>query len=400
MTDPLGQSQVLPYLVGISEAGYDITLISFEKPDTFAKRESHIRNLIKESGIAWKPQIYTSKPPVISTLLDLRRMGGLAKKINSRKKIDIIHARSYISALIGLSFKQRIGVKFLFDMRGFWADERVAGGMWNIKNPLFKMIYSFFKKKEIEFFKNADYAISLTHSGKKEIESWKELKTSLPSIKVIPCCADNQLFNQSNISIEVKETQRKKLDLNENHFVLGYVGAIGSWYLLPEMLRFFKKLLQKKPDAVFLFITREAPEIILSEAEKAGVAIDNVRIISANREEMPSLLSLLDVSIFFLKPIFSEKARSPTKQGELMNMGVPVICNKGIGDTEAIIDKYKAGHVIESFTNDQYDQAIENIDKLLELDDSIMKQGASEVYSLEKGIDAYTQVYQTILAKN
>lgn len=31
MTDPLGQSQVLPYLVGLSKEGFQFTLVSCEK---------------------------------------------------------------------------------------------------------------------------------------------------------------------------------------------------------------------------------------------------------------------------------------------------------------------------------------------------------------------------------
>ena len=35
MTDPLGQSQVLPYLIGLSKSGYSFDLISFEKKERF-----------------------------------------------------------------------------------------------------------------------------------------------------------------------------------------------------------------------------------------------------------------------------------------------------------------------------------------------------------------------------
>ena len=31
LTDPLGQSQVLPYIIGIKQKGYNVTIISFEK---------------------------------------------------------------------------------------------------------------------------------------------------------------------------------------------------------------------------------------------------------------------------------------------------------------------------------------------------------------------------------
>ena len=32
MTDPLGQSQVLPYLIGLTKEGFTFHIISFEKP--------------------------------------------------------------------------------------------------------------------------------------------------------------------------------------------------------------------------------------------------------------------------------------------------------------------------------------------------------------------------------
>ena len=40
MTDPLGQSQVLPYLVGLSEKGYKFTILSFEKKERLCPRSS------------------------------------------------------------------------------------------------------------------------------------------------------------------------------------------------------------------------------------------------------------------------------------------------------------------------------------------------------------------------
>ena len=37
MTDPLGQSQVLPYILGLNKKGYQFTLVSFEKPERLEK---------------------------------------------------------------------------------------------------------------------------------------------------------------------------------------------------------------------------------------------------------------------------------------------------------------------------------------------------------------------------
>jgi hypothetical protein len=40
-------------------------------------------------------------------------------------------------------------------MRGFWADERVEGKIWNVKNPVYRKAYQFFKQKEKEFLTGA-----------------------------------------------------------------------------------------------------------------------------------------------------------------------------------------------------------------------------------------------------
>lgn len=40
MLDPLGQSQVIPYLKELSRAGIQFTLLSFERPQAFHARGS------------------------------------------------------------------------------------------------------------------------------------------------------------------------------------------------------------------------------------------------------------------------------------------------------------------------------------------------------------------------
>ena len=46
---------------------------------------------------------------------------------------------------------KKYDVKYIFDMRGFYADERVDGQIWNLNNILYKKIYEFFKRKEVNF---------------------------------------------------------------------------------------------------------------------------------------------------------------------------------------------------------------------------------------------------------
>jgi hypothetical protein len=150
MTDPLGQSQVIPYLVGLTKKGYSFTIVSCEKKDKFEKYKADIEQLLSQHNISWEPVPYSTLPSVLSkqkNLLLLQRKVNLLCKTSLP---DIVHCRSYMAALVGLAIKKRYGVKFIFDMRGFWADERIDGGIWKLKNPLHKRIYNYFKRKEIE----------------------------------------------------------------------------------------------------------------------------------------------------------------------------------------------------------------------------------------------------------
>src|SRR6185312_823213 len=155
MTDPLGQSQVIPYLIGLCDKGFAFTILSFEKKTKYEERKLQIQNLLDSAGIKWSPLIYTKWPPVISTLYDYGRLKRKASQLHQSIKYDLVHCRSYIPALGGVAFKRKCNLPFIFDMRGFWADERVDGNLWNLNNPLFKTIYRFFKKKEIEFIKES-----------------------------------------------------------------------------------------------------------------------------------------------------------------------------------------------------------------------------------------------------
>ncbi|HIP31673.1 MAG TPA: glycosyltransferase [Crocinitomicaceae bacterium] len=393
MTDPLGQSQVLPYLRGLSKAGYDIHLVSYEKVDKFKQHKKVIQKICDEANIKWHPQDYVLGGGLKTTLKQVRKMKKIAFYLHDLHHFNIVHCRSYISALSGLELKRKKGVKFIFDMRGFWADERVDGKIWNLKKILSRTIYNYFKRKEIQFFKEADYTISLTEKGKNEIESWEEFKTEKPRIKVIPCCVDLELFNPKNVSEEEKANSKKELGITEDQFVLGYIGSIGTWYMLSEMLDYFKILKKDKPKSVFLFISGENSQKIKEQAIKKGIDSKDIVVKSVLHSQVPLHISLFDTSIFFIRSTYSKKASSPTKQGEIMAMGIPLVCNAGVGDTDAIVKKHHAGKVIEEFSDEIYQLAV-NDSNSFNREDTI--NGAKDYFSLEEGVKRYLSVYKAI----
>jgi len=396
MTDPLGQSQVLPYLIGLSNRGFHISLISFEKPDVYTENEVLIQKICTASGIEWHPLRYTKKPVILSTMYDIRRMKSKASQIHKEKKIDIVHCRSYIAAISAAWMKKKSGIPFVFDMRGFWPDERVDGNLWDLNKPVYKQVYNLFKRLEKQFLEQANHTICLTLAAKNEIHSWKHIRNNPVAITVIPCCADMDHFDPKRITNGVKDRWKKNLGIAPSDRIITYVGSTGTWYMPDEMLDFFKILLETDPKMRFLFITRDEPGLILDMASQKNIDLAKIIVHSGSREDMPALISLSDYAIFFIKPAYSKKASSPTKQAEIMRLGIPLICNDLIGDSSYVVNKYKAGVVLKEFNTLSYKKAISSLAEIT-FNIGAIQQGAVDFYNLETGIERYDQVYRNLL---
>lgn len=396
MTDPLGQSQVLPYLNGLSKTGkYKFVLVSFEKKKNFAQLGDFIKEYCRTAGIIWHPLSYTAKPPVWSTFKDVQRMKKLADELVKEYGFSLVHCRSYIAALTGLHLKKKFSIPFLFDMRSFWADERVEGGLWPLSNPLYRLIYKYFKKKEKQFLRQADHVVSLTNNAKQEIVSWTFMSPTTP-ITVIPCCADIELFDPATVTEQQKIEAYNSLGIPAGAPVISYLGSLGTWYMLDEMLAFVKMYQAAQPATYFMVLTHESELMIREAAKSANIELNYLRVKKIQRKEVPVYLSLSKFSLFFIKPVFSKKGSSPVKQGEIMAMGIPVVCNDGVGDTSEIVEESSAGYIIREFTGTAYDKIIKELQTAV-FDRSEIRRGAVNFFSLSKGISLYESVYmQTI----
>ncbi len=399
LTDPLGQSQVLPYVKGLSKLGYEFTILSCDKPDRYKKLKQHIQELCDEDNIEWVSFPFQSSIPIVSKIIDKIRFKRLAFQLHKKNKYELVHCRSYVAAEIGLLLKQRYGLKFLFDMRGFWADEKIDTNAWNVKNPLFRLLYNHYKNLEKKFLQQADAITCLTAAAKKEIIRWGYLSEKQSRLHIIPCCVNTDLFHLNAITAAQQIKYRNELSINETDYVINYLGSIGTWYMLSDMLDFFKVLLIKKPTAKFLFITGDSHEHIKALAKQKDIAIEKIIVRQAQRNEVPIMLSLSAFSIYFIKPLYSKMASSPTKLGEIMSMGIPVVCNAGIGDTESIIQQFNAGILVNDFNIQSYQSAIEKLSNT-EFNPNTIRSGAIESFSLNNGIHLYNDIYSKVLAHN
>jgi len=395
MLDPLGQAQVIPYLVGLSRAGYSFDLVSFEKPGRSAEHAVEMREALAGHGIDWHPLPYTKRPPVLSTVYDVERMRSLAFRLQRKRPFDLVHCRSYLSSLVGLSLKRRFGTGFLFDMRGFWADERVDGDLWNLRNPVYRAVYAYFKRREADFLLEASGVVTLTEAGRREMERWEVMKKVACPVSVIPCSVDFDQF--SLITPEARAASRSDLGIPASAFTLVYLGSLGTWYLLEEMLELFANLMRLRPDAHFLFVSPDASPRAQEVAARFGIPENRIIIRSVRRSEVPDLLATADYGISFIKPSYSKIGSSPTKLGEYLAMGLPVVTNGDVGDVAEIVRAMDAGVVVDALDPDSLRRAASEVLGRPRPDGSRIRESARPYFDLGTAVEAYGSLYERIL---
>lgn len=385
-TDPLGRSQILPYLKGLSRKEYTFFLLSFEKKRTgYKKRIKELHSELHKYNIQWKLLSYHKSPPVLSTLYDIIRGMVVCLSLIRKNKIKFIHVRSYVPALMAFWIKKISAIQYIFDMRGFWVDERVEGNLWKKNGFLYKTAKHLEKKLLI----NSSQAIVLTQNMKKELQKFDFLKKRDDFISVIPTCVDLNRFDY----------KKGEIDSPPKGTILVYSGSLGTVYMIDEMLCFFRYLKEVYPHMKFKILTHSSRDIITKSLSKFDLSNDDISIKKTEYYNMPFELYTSNVGIAFYKPTYSAVGRAPTKLGEYLACGLPIIVNAGVGDLDDFVREERVGVVVENLSEVAIRQAVDDLKKLLD-NNELLKERCQNVgkkyFSLDDGVQKYHLIYKTM----
>ncbi len=383
MLEPLGQSQVVAYLEQLAVERL-ITLLSFEKPDDLKDRArlEAMRRRLGLAGINWFHLKYHRKPSALATALDLALGSVVALGLVIRYRLRIVHARSYVASVIALTLNRILGMRFVFDMRGFWADERVDAGIWVHDSWLYR-IAKWFEK---QFLNHASHVVSLTQAGLNELAKMPLRRATHFAATVIPTCADLSKFSVGRDS------------RSSESFVIGYVGSAGTWYLFDEVASCMRILLSLRSDARILIVNRSEHAFIRQRLIAHHVDLARVELVSSEPEQMPIFIRQMDAALFFVKPTFSKRASAPTRFAEFLGCGVPCLTNSGIGDLDAVLSADRVGVVTSKFDDASLMHASEQLISLAsdpQTRDRCVRSAQAR-YSLSQGVARYGAIYRSL----
>lgn len=384
--EPLGESQILSYVRLLAEKGVRYNLVTLEKRELFSDRGKTLRlkNKLAGLGIEWQPLAYNSSRGALSGIGNFMRFFLASLKTAVNAKVNFVHARSYLPCACAIVLKKLLKVKVIFDMRGFWADERVEAGLWKQNSFVLKAA----KRAEKVLLRASDEVISLTIKAAEEINSAGFAALPSNRITVIPTCVDLERFFP-----EAKTAGGLE-------FTLVYSGSLSTWAMPSEMLRFFAALKIHMAAARFLVLTRE-DKLFKSLLNSEKVNAEGISVFSSAFEGMRGYLSAANAGVAFYKPGLSRKARCPTKVAEYLACGLPVVINSGIGDTDEIVQKEKVGVIVRDFSREAYGRAIGELEALFSDSKALAvrcRQAAKKYFSLYDGANRYMEVYGRLSA--
>ena len=379
LLEPLGQSQVLAYLRGLSQH-YRITLITYEKDEdrADAERMSMMRAECARLGIRWLPQRFRPQPKVIAPAISMLRMIWLLRREVRGQSAQLIHARSYIPASVALLVSRITGVPFIFDMRALWPEELITAGRLRRSSLLHRAIVA----AERACLRNAAAVVSLTHAAVDHLNCTYPDDMAGQLVEVIPTCADLDRF----VPASDPPSQR----------VIGCLGTVLSgWFRLDWLASFLSVAAKNDPDAFFELTTRDDPEKVRRALDPRTQLGERLRIAPAASEEVHDVLQAQTASVMFFTDGLGKLGSSPTRMAEILGCGIPVVANDGVGDVARIIRDYRVGVLAESSEPKAMEAAWAELLTLLEDPDlpARCRNAAEEVFSLKTGTEAYKRIY-------
>ena len=147
--------------------------------------------------------------------------------------------------------------------------------------------------------------------------------------------------------MDERKRMRELLGYAQQHKVICYVGSCGpKWQRIDSIIRLFRDVSSINPWYRFLFITSQT-NIPKNMIKRIGLDRSLCYITSCDQSEVNDYLIACDAAIIMRDDMLINNVACPTKIGEYLNSGLPVLLTKNIGDMSELINRNNVGLIME-----------------------------------------------------
>ncbi len=354
----VGSSQITPLILGLAERGKSVCLVTFEK----VKPSDALIEIFSRAGVVWIAKDFGRN----GSIGGLIRLNALRRSVPSSL---VLHGRSDIATAAAIL--SRVNAPVLWDVRSLWSDQRLLIGSvgWNR-----------FTAKAARALENlaARKSSAMTTLTAAVVPILEQRHKRIPTIReVIPTCVQTSKFLPSPMPV--------------GQMTCLLSGTFNNYYDIERM----KQVLETVRESLNLkVIWARAGE---SPSWELGVGEDE--IITATHSEMPKLVRESHFGIAICKPDNQESlaAAVPTKIGEFLASGRPMIVSNGIGDLDQMLVSTLTGVIVDE------DSSLDDLAKQVTdlINDPMTPERCRELamkhFDMETSIDRYLDVYERML---
>jgi glycosyltransferase involved in cell wall biosynthesis len=261
-------------------------------------------------------------------------------EIANCSKVDVLHAEALYCARLASVVKARMPrLRFSIDWHGAAPEESHMGG--SHVNRVMAL-----ESAEKDMFACADLNVFVSESMARHYS----IKYSLAPLSqvIVPCCVEDQRF--------VTPAGTGNSDFRPESLVFAYAGSMADWQCGPEMIKFFAALYGCDARCRFLILAPTSDqEKVLNYAQAASLPEDAYILEAVAHKDVPTRLATAHIGVLLRRADVVNAVSSPTKFGEYLAAGLPVLMTAGIGDFSDLLLREEVGLILpDVLLNDPY----------------------------------------------
>jgi glycosyltransferase involved in cell wall biosynthesis len=384
--EPLVETQVIAYLRGLTAAGHEMHLLTFDTRSVGRRQRRARRQALLGEGIMWHRLQYHKRLSLVATAFDVTVGTLVALGLCVRHRLTVVHARNHVPGAMALVVCGVLrGRHLVFDVRGVMAEEYEDAGIWKRDSVAFRVT----KWVERRCLEKAAGVVVLTERIRRQLLPGPDER----NVQVIPSCADVSAIAAAGGR---RDELRSRLRV-DSRTVLLYVGKFGGWYMTEEMVDFFATARSVLPGLFFLVLTQSERARVTNLMATRGLTEAEFAVTRVLPSDVPAYLSVGDCAISLIRPSPSKVSSSPTKIAEYLAAGLPVVSTSGVGDVDGVLARHRTGVLLSDLSPDGYLDGARRLEELMN-DDGLADRcrlTARETSSLENvGVPRYRALYE------
>jgi hypothetical protein len=341
--EPLGYSQVARVLMGLAARGLRYHLITFERRQDLADstRVAALRAELSAHGVSWTCREYARGAG--GAVANLARLTAIAGQLCRKERIALVHARGYQASSVALALKRLLRIPYVFDARGRWVDERLAGKRWFTRPSLVAAA----RATERALYANAAGVVTLTRLHATDIINHVFGAYRGQPLQVVTTCADYADFQlDRRLAEPPRETDPRLAKLADKR-LFALIGSNNVSYRQTEAIALARSVLQLRQDYHLVVLTTQTAEFerLLTLAD---VPPDRFSVASVQHRDMPQWLARIEWAIQLLSEDVAKRGSMPTKLAEFFAAGVRPVhfgCNSEVTHW---VERAGSGYVLPS----------------------------------------------------